>query len=249
MVDCLRWYGEMTLSNGKSMWESSFPSRQAYHNAIGRLRRSGAVAYLREHDREPVLVVTPEARDRKRDSAKPERCWSKRWNGLWYVLVYDIPEANRSFRDGLRKFLRKNRLGCLQRSVYVTPHDIRPEYDDLVQALNVQYDSYLFEATTVLGREARDIVLSAWDFRKIDDAQLWYCDLCEHNSTALCGDDVTPDLIGTIAREELTAYASVMDMDPLLPRELLPHGYLGFRVLETHNAFVNHLKECLKEIR
>ena len=248
MAEFFLWYGEMTLTNAKSMWEPAFNSRQAYHGAVQRLRRSGVVAYLSEYDKEPVLRLTSEARDCTRDSFRPERCWSRRWNGLWYVLVYDIPESNRRFRDGLRNFLRKNRMGCLQRSVYVTPHDIRPEYDDLVHALNVQYDSYLFEASTVLGRDAQDIVLSAWDFRRLDDAHLWYCDLCEHNEMVLWQDDITANLIGTVAREELTAYTSVMDMDPLLPRELLPREYRGSRVWKTHKAFIETVKTRLKQI-
>ena len=42
-------------------------------------------------------------------------------------------------------------MGCLQKSVWVSPRDIRPEHDDLVKGIRVNFYAYLFEATTVLG--------------------------------------------------------------------------------------------------
>ena len=151
-------------------WNASYPSRTAYDKAMYRLRRDGLIAYQREGGKDPVLVLTEEGEARRSPSLRPTRFWNQRWNGIWYVLVYDVPETNRSYRDNLRRFLGKKRMGCLQASVWVTPFDFRPEYSDLAEASGLGGYAFLFEARTVLGQSPTDVVLEAWDFERIDEA-------------------------------------------------------------------------------
>jgi len=51
----------------------------------------------------------------------------KKWNGKWFGIIFDIPEANRKERSFLRREL--NMAGCkeLQKSVWITPFDIEKE--------------------------------------------------------------------------------------------------------------------------
>jgi len=52
---------------------------------------------------------------------------NKKWDNLWRVIIFDIPEANRRERRFLRDELKW--VGCkeVQKSVWITPFDVEKE--------------------------------------------------------------------------------------------------------------------------
>jgi phenylacetic acid degradation operon negative regulatory protein len=246
LLETALWYGELVLSRGRALWGGdSHSSRTAYHMAVGRLRKQGLIA-SRQTDGLPILELTEEGESRTSASRIPYRLWKRRWCGLWYVLVYDVPEKQRRLRDALRGFLRRKRMGCLQKSVWVSAHDVRPDYDDLVQAVGIDSVSFLVEAQNVLGRRDQDIVLRAWDFDRLGAIHAWYCEVCHHNAAVLCSGNVSLEQIRIMAREEVSAFLAAMQEDPMLPRELHPAGYSGPLVLKTHREFVRTVKRAVR---
>lgn len=249
-VDLLACHVQMSTTWGRAvMWENSFPSREAYYNAVRRLRKAGFIAYRRSEDNEPVLIVTEEGKKRLPPGLNPQRFWKKKWRGIWYLLAYDVEEKNRAFRDGLRSFLERMRMGCLQRSVWVSARDVRPEYDDLIQSLNVESVSFLFESRTVLGRRTQDVVESAWDFERLRQIQSWYGEVFEHNLARVYSGNLSESTVRSLAREEVSGYLSAMAEDPLLPAELHPAGYLGPKVYNLHERFVYEVGQALRRAR
>lgn len=53
-----------------------------------------------------------------------------KWDGLWRVIAFDIPEAKRINRKYLREYLRHLGFKSIQKSLWITPNFIA--YDDLV---------------------------------------------------------------------------------------------------------------------
>ena len=51
------------------------------------------------------------------------RSKSKRWDGQWRVVTFDIPEKRRSTRDRLRGYMQAYGFKKLQSSVWVFPYD------------------------------------------------------------------------------------------------------------------------------
>ena len=159
-------------------------------------------------------------------------------------MVYDVPEADRVYRNVLRRFLKRLHLGCLQQSVWVTPHDIRPEFDDLSSAASVNAFAYLFESKTVLGLSGQSVVEDAWDFDELNAVQERYCQVAVQNMEQLSSAVYTPEELTALLRLSLDAYHSAMTNDPLLPRVLHPKGYLGEKVYSLHSDLVR--KVCLQ---
>lgn len=244
-IDLLAWYAQMGVPGG--MWRPSQQERIAHNCATYRLRKAGLVAY-RDGTRR-VLELTDLGEHEIARSLKPEKFWKRKWNGIWDVLVYDVPEMERSIRDNLRGFLKRLRMGCLQRSVWVSPDDVRPEYDDLVRTVDIQFVSYLFESRTVLMREASDVVNSAWNWDRIDRIQGRYIRIYEQNLWVVQENKLSGDELCAVAREEVKAYASAMEEDPLLPNQLLPNGYLGTKVHDLHRTFVRNVASRLKRAK
>ena len=236
--------GEAMATRGRSLWAG--PMREddrAYRSALCRLRKEGVVVAYRGRAKGHSVHVSDSYEPE--DILRPERLWRQRWGGIWSVLIYDIPESDRGMRDHLRRYLKRLRMGCLQKSVWVSPRDIRPEYDDWVQSVRVDFQSFLFEARTVLGRASDDIVLRAWDWRGISERHRWFLDQTAAVMERLAGASPTADEIVTLAREELCAYRFAMDGDPLLPSSLWPDGYAGRKVLRLHQAWTRTVRSRL----
>lgn len=51
----------------------------------------------------------------------------KKWNKKWYLVFFDVPEAQRNKRDYLRKFLLKLGFYPYQKSVYLFPYECEEE--------------------------------------------------------------------------------------------------------------------------
>lgn len=249
-LDMLLWYGDVASSQGRAiLWQNCFSSEASYYNAVSRLRKSGVLAGHPDVGVGRILEVSDNTRMKREALLHPDRFWKKQWNGYWSVLVYDIPEKEKVFRDALRRFLQHLRMGCLQKSVWIGSYDIRPNYDDLTQTVQIEFLSYLFEATTVLGRSHQDLVLNAWDFQELALRQRWYLQVCRHNLDAIGPGNLDRTTLENLAREEISAYQVAMERDPLLPQALLPQGYHGQEVFKTHQAFIQALRTQLKRTR
>jgi len=122
--------------------------------------------------------------------------------------------------------------------VWVTPFDIRPDYDDLMQAAMVEKFSYLFESRTVLGRNAQDVVQDAWDFERLGAIQRRYCEVYEENLARVVSEKHEAAELVELAKEEMAAHRAAMVEDPLLPSVLWPPGYIGRRVFGLHKTFM-----------
>jgi len=57
----------------------------------------------------------------------------KRWDGKWRVVLFDIPEKDRVFRDILRQHLKDLRFRKLQNSVFVSPYPFEKPILELVE--------------------------------------------------------------------------------------------------------------------
>jgi phenylacetic acid degradation operon negative regulatory protein len=246
LLELLAGVGEILATRGRCFtFGSQTVSDGGYRSAVYRLRKAGMVAERGTYRRRPILRLTEDGQSRRPDVCRPERFWSRSWAGRWYVLAYDVPESQRVFRDTLRAFLKRKRMGCLQRSVWVTPTDIRPEYDDLVRAADVDQFSFLLEATTVLGRSSLDVVRTAWDFERLLQQQEWYCDVCSANLAKVMSGELAPRQLVNALREETGGYLAAMQGDPLLPRELLPPEYMGEEAYRLHREFTEMVADYL----
>lgn len=246
-VGMLSEFGDAMASRGRSLWAGSMKEDdRAYNAAIRRLRRAGVVTVYRGRAKGHSVHLSESYESE--DMFSPERLWQQKWGGVWSVLVYDISESDRGMRDQLRRYLKRLRMGCLQKSVWVSPRDVRPEYDDWVQSVRLDFQSFLLEAKTVLGRAEDDIVRCAWDWRRIDAGQRWYLDQCGDMLTRLAGDSPSAGDALTLAREELCAYRVAMTDDPLLPSALWPAGYAGRKVHAMHRRWIRTLRPRLAAI-
>lgn len=65
----------------------------------------------------------------------------KRWDKRWRIVIFDVPEKDRHFRNILRSHLDMLRFHKLQQSVFISPYPFEKELLKLVDLYNA--DSYV----------------------------------------------------------------------------------------------------------
>jgi phenylacetic acid degradation operon negative regulatory protein len=241
LITLLAGTSELLLSGGRSTaYSKCYPNNQAFLASAKRLQKLGLISISNSTSTLPEIRLTSAATNALPPYYTPNKYWDKRWNQWWYILMFDVPEKNRSYRNTLRKFLKTLRCGCLQKSVWVTPVDIRPEYDDLNRAVAVDSVAFLFEAKTVLGFGNQSVVIEAWDFDKIGQIQDLYIRTATENLAQLQAANSTEEETIQLLQIDNQAYAQAMLLDPLLPRELHPDGYKGETVFKIHSTLAQH---------
>lgn len=87
------------------------------------LRMQGYVEYSIKDQKSP-LIITKKGLSRLRLQTvgdKLKGVIKKRWDHLWRIVIFDVPETKKTYRDLFRRSLLKNRFFPFQKSVYVTP--------------------------------------------------------------------------------------------------------------------------------
>ena len=69
---------------------------------------------------------------------------SAHWDGLWHVVIYDIPSSKRKASDAFRSKIKMLGLYPLQKSVWVSPCDCLPELEFIAAIFEVDIDKHLF---------------------------------------------------------------------------------------------------------
>ncbi len=201
------------------------------------LRRLEAKKLLRKSGRgeDAVFTITERARAHSAE-LNPKLQWDKRWDGAWRAVTFDLPESRRKDRLALWRALRAARLGFLQRSVWVWPHEMESMLSDIIKAEGIPECFCGFETRRLFLCSDAEVVESSWDFEEIAHRHGTYLKHQIANSTSVARAKNLPDLVNQ-SRIERGAYRYAFSIDPLLPRALWPRGYRGPAVERKHEGF------------
>jgi phenylacetic acid degradation operon negative regulatory protein len=171
----------------------------------------------------------------------PGQRWRRSWDGVWRLLMFDLPSKNQQVRLRLWRWLRAQRFGYLQNSVWISPDALGEEAMPL-KSLKLTPESL----TVIEGRPTgsdtdADLVRSAWDFERING---YYQDVLDLGRRGL---ELGEDRKESAAKRrqwlaaERQAWLQAMRVDPLLPEALLPLGYLGREAWKQRQAVFRRL--------
>lgn len=144
----------------------------------------------------------------------------KKWDGKWRVVIYDIAEVSKNIRENLRRKLHELGFGMIQKSVWVSPHDITADFTEYLESKKLTEMVHMFEAKKLLAGDGKELAQKIWSLDKINKQ---YSDIYAH---ATHGDRNTQSGLKEIRQD----YLRVLMGDPLLPKELLPKDWKGERV-------------------
>jgi DNA-binding transcriptional regulator PaaX len=119
--------------------EARKEQRKKFANALAYLKKSRCILLSEKPDGTYAAQLTEKGKRKIREFqiddlgiAKP-----KKWDGVWRVVIFDIPNDERNARDALRNKLKLLGFYQLQKSVWVFPYPCQPEIEFLVELFQV----------------------------------------------------------------------------------------------------------------
>lgn len=166
----------------------------------------------------------------------------KKWDKRWRVVFYDIAEVSRKVRNMLREKLRELGFRMVQRSVWISPHDIAVDFREFVISKGLQEVVFVLETPHFLAGDPKKLVQRVWkidkldkEYRRIDEE----IESCRRYLTLIDDRQSKREARSTKTmrakykkrvRRLKNWYLQVLLSDPFLPKELLPDGWMGERV-------------------
>jgi DNA-binding transcriptional regulator PaaX len=222
----LLWRLEQVLAPSILNLSRNFEEWTVKTGCMDRIHELEALGFLERHPesnaRGACIVLTETARNLSSHKAHPPSAWSRKWDGTWQQILFDLEADEVTARKQLHRALRHHGFGCLQGSVWVHPF----MSDDLRKCcthLPGRPANLLFLSGCCQGKHTdRWIVEDAWDWDRIESAYDTYIrTVPEYNgplTVANCRNWV---------RMEKRAWQQATHADPFLPTRLLPEGYSG----------------------
>lgn len=98
--------------------------------AINRLRDHEIISMF-EKNGETIIKLTQDGQKRllKYQINDLELPYRDDWDGIWRIVLFDVPEHERSGRDQLRSLIKRLGMVELQHSVWLYPHSCKDELD------------------------------------------------------------------------------------------------------------------------
>jgi DNA-binding transcriptional regulator PaaX len=244
-ADMLMWPTFRNLTDSYESW--------VYRNDLSRQLATLEQLLLLERDPKApgdrLYRLTEQGRLHALGGRDPEAHWSRHWDGYWRIVLFDVPMEQHVHRGRLRRYLHARGFGCLQGSVWVTPNPVHGEREILTGGkINVEF-LLLLEARPCSGESDAEIVAGAWDFEVINRRYARHLKLLDRRPDRSLCDNVAARALQSWAADERAAWHAAVEIDPLLPKRLLPPDYLGCRAWQQRIKVLSRAGQQLQTFR
>lgn len=171
---------------------------------------------------------------------------NRKWDGRWRIAMFDVEEINKKERNRLRKKLKELGFGTLQKSVFISPHDILRDFSEFAESSGIKDYLYLLETHKLVVEDIREFANKIW---KLDDLNEKYKNIADRinklkNSHMIAVDDRLrkSDSWRENKEEEMRKikdeWLRIIINDSFLPKQFLPKPWYG----DEAEKFVRGLK-------
>jgi phenylacetic acid degradation operon negative regulatory protein len=173
--------------------------------------------------------------------------WDEPWDGQWYVLSYSIPEDRRQVRDRLRDRLAWLGFGSLGNGLWISPHDVGDEVEELARAMKLTKRLVSFRGAAVGFTRTEDLVSTCWDLPAINRRYERFigdwADEYLRCREALPAGRVSTEACFGLRFRLIHEYREFPLLDPYLPRTMLPSDWGGECAAHLFRVFHDMLVE------
>ncbi|MBP7966904.1 hypothetical protein KAZ66_01395 [Candidatus Woesebacteria bacterium] len=157
----------------------------------------------------------------------------EKWDQVFRILSYEIPEKKRELRDKLRREVASWGLGPWHRSFWLTPHPIIPSLKELVSKKAEEQYIQAFESKHAFG-DTDILIEKVWGRSKLENT---YRKLFKKWHEILSKDQEKDKKMAIVVNN----YIEVLKTDPGLPKELLGDKWIGYEAINLFREIRNIL--------
>jgi phenylacetic acid degradation operon negative regulatory protein len=237
IFDALGWLFDKMSRPTLGNWLAGYAGyhhRDSARRVVGRMEQEGWVLSKRS-GRRLEFQITDKGRARLREG-DPAQGWQQAWDGDWRAITFDVPEKKRKDRKALWKALRARKLGFLQQSIWIWPHELEPIVRDIIKVEGLPECFFGFTTRHIWLCQDSEVVAGSWDWAEIQRRHRAYLRQTTVRLRA-AQSAASLEALAQVARMEWAAYRVAFLLDPFLPRQLLPPEYDGQAVQEQHKDF------------
>jgi DNA-binding transcriptional regulator PaaX len=134
-------------------------NERVLHLSIKRLYKSKLIRCIEAKNGMIKLVLDEEGKNKileyNLDKMKIKK--PKKWDGLWRIVIFDIPERFKKGRDALASRLKRLNFYPVQKSVFIYPYECKNEVDFIVEVFNLRpYVRFIMAKSTDIDLELEE---------------------------------------------------------------------------------------------
>lgn len=221
----------------KSMygWVPRSYKRHNFNQLVSRSLKTQLIEKV-EKDGEVYIRITSKGRKTIHRDFPMLSLQKRKWDGRWRIAMFDVEEINKPVRNRLRKKLKELGFGMLQKSVFISPHNIIKDFLEFAENAGIKDYLYLLETQNLIIGDKIEFANKVW---KLDELNEGYKNIIEEiekikNRYITDGDDRTKKLYtqnNSRVRKNIAKirnkWLSFIVIDPFLPKVLLPNPWWG----------------------
>lgn len=196
-----------------------------------------------------IVRLTEAGRVQALGGRDPQACWNRRWDGKWRIVLFDVEVSKGRARDKFRRYLRARGFGCLQRSAWISPHALAEEQEVLAGDEMDVSSLIMIEGRPCGGETDQEIVAAAWDFADLNRRYQELLQLLGAKPAGEINSESEARRFRDWFEQERDAWRAAISSDPLLPKPLLPLGYLGCKTWRERQKVLADAVEQIQRFR
>jgi phenylacetic acid degradation operon negative regulatory protein len=213
----------------------------AVRSAISRLKRRGILEARRQAGSAGYQLSAEALAILREGDARIFRQRRATLADGWLLAVFSVPEAERHRRHVLRSELTRLGFGMVAPGVWIVPAHPQDATAETLRRLGLDAYADLFHADHLAFGDPAGKIRRWWD---LDELERRYETFIEAHEPALARSDPYrgEEAFAQYVRV-LTDWRQLPYLDPGLPAELLPEGWIGIRAAEDFFALRSMLEE------
>ena len=220
-------------SSYKSMY-GWIPRRYQRHNFYQLVSRSLKTQLIEkiEKDGKIYMRITSEGKKTIQRDFPMLLLQNREWDGRWRIVMFDVEEVNKKVRERLRSKLKELGFGMLQKSVFITPHDMLRDFIEFTQKSGIKDYLYILETHKLMVGDEKEFANKIWKLAELNEKYKEIIDeIGEIKNRHMISDsdrieksDIQVEKNIRIVKNK---WLMIVVKDPFLPKILLPKPWYG----------------------
>jgi len=200
---------------------------QTVSSTLGRLEAKGWIKIIKQKNKN-LYQITPSGQEEITNNLQEIKAMPKsKWNGMWQIVSFNVPEKIRFARDAFRLKLEMLGFGKIQNSIWISAWDNKTKLDKIIEDLAINKYVMYFSTGKLSEVDQKKIASSfEWDWNELNKKYREFL----NQATVFSLSKKTVHQAKTL----VYWYAKILKNDPKFPQEIQPKGYLGNKAFEAY---------------